>query len=311
MKPRRKEKKILFPRMKDKRGGFFNFADYRKTSNRVVYGVMVAFLLLFAFVAVFPIVFLFASSMKSVAEINSTTYTFWPRQWDFGKISVLWTRFDFGRYYLNTLVYVIGAVIAAVVFNSLLAYAVAVVKPIGYKVINVLVFLGYMVPTILNIFPLLQEIRAFGFLDPDHQSYLTFLPLWLGFGANAYYYMLFRDYFARLPKGLVEAASMDGANQVQVFLRVVLPLSRPIIGIVAIFAMTASYSDFLLPYCVLQQQELQTIVVGIYNISNTNPPLQTPDFLLLILLSVIPQIIIFLIFQRQIMNAGAGKGSKE
>lgn len=301
----------IFPRLKDKRGGFLNFADYRKASNKVAYGFIVVFLLLFSFVAVFPIVFLFASSMKSVSEITGNTYTFWPQQWDFDKIGALWSRFDFGRYYLNTLVYVAGAVVCAVLFNSLLAYAVAVVKPFGYKVINVLVFLGYMVPTILNIFPLLQEIRAFGFLDPDHQSYLTFLPLWLGFGANAYYYMLFRDYFARLPKSLVEAASMDGASQLRVFTRVVLPLSRPIIGIVAIFAMTASYSDFLLPYCVLQSSNLQTVVVGIYNISNINPPLQMPDFLLLILLSVIPQIVIFLIFQRQIMNVGAGKGSKE
>ena len=306
-----RKKRIILPRFKDKRGGFLNFADYRKVSNRIGYGVMVAFLVLFAFMAVFPIVFLFASSMKSVSEITSATYTFWPKEWDWGKIGRLWERFDFGRYYLNTFVYVIGAVICAVIFNSLLAYAVAIVKPVGYKVINVLIFLGYMVPTILNIFPLLQEIRDFGFLNPDHQSYLIFIPLWLGFGANAYYYMLFRDYFSRLPKSLVEASSMDGANQLQIFFRVVLPLSKPIIGIVAIFAMTASYSDFLLPYCLLQSSELQTVVVGIYNISNINPPLQLPDFLLLIMLSIIPQIIIFLVFQRQIMNVGAGKGSKE
>ena len=108
-----------------------------------------------------------------------------------------------------------------------------------------------------------------------------------------------------------EAASMDGANQLRIFTRIVLPLSRPIIGIVAIFAMTAAYSDFLLPYCVLQSAQLQTVVVGIYNISNINPPLQLPEFLLLILLSIIPQIVIFLVFQRLIMNAGAGKGSKE
>ena len=308
---RGKKPKFVFPRLKDKRGGLLNFADYRKPANRVAYAFIIVFLLFFSFIAVFPIVFLFASSMKSVSEITSATYTFWPKEWDFAKIGALWSRFDFGRYYLNTFVYVIGAVICAVVFNSLLAYAVAVVKPVGYKVINALIFLGYMVPTILNIFPLLQEIKAFGFLDPDHQNYLTFLPLWLGFGANAYYYMLFRDYFSRLPKGLVEAASMDGANQLRIFTRIVLPLSRPIIGIVAIFAMTAAYSDFLLPYCVLQSAELQTVVVGIYNISNINPPLQLPEFLLLILLSIIPQIVIFLVFQRLIMNAGAGKGSKE
>ena len=310
MKPRLKEK-LAAAKFSSKRGGFLNFADYRKKSNKIAYFFFLILLLLFVFASVFPMVFLFASSMKSVAEIHGSTYSFWPKEWDWGKIPALWQRFDFGRYYLNTLIYVLGAVICAVVFNSLLAYAIAIVKPVGHRVINALIFLGYMVPTILNIFPLLQQIRDFGLLSSEGQTYLAFLPLWLGFGANAYYYMLFRDYFSRLPKSLIEASAMDGANQLQIFVKVVLPLSRPIIGIVAIFAMTASYSDFLLPYCILQSSELQTVVVGIYNISSINPPLQVPDFLLLILLSIIPQIIIFLIFQRQIMNVGASKGSKE
>ena len=167
-----------------------------------------------------------------------------------------------------------------------------------------------MIPATLNILPLAKEIADFGFLsNPD--SYLTFLPLWLSFGANAYYYMLFKDYFSRLPKSLMEAGSMDGADQLQIFRRVVLPLSKPMIGIVAIFSMTASYSDFLLPYLVLQSNKLKTLMVGIYNIGSAGDILKPEDFLMLLVFSIIPQLIIFLIFQRQIMGAGANKGSKE
>lgn len=303
-------KKYVFPRLKDKRGGFLNFADYRNPAHKVGYAFIVFFLLLFSFVALFPIIYLLASALKSDGEINSSIYTFWPKIWDFGRFVRIWQTIDFTKYYLNTFVYVIGAVICAVLFNSLLAYAIAIIKPFGYKVIDKFIFLGYMIPATLNILPLAKEIADFGFLsNPD--SYLTFLPLWLSFGANAYYYMLFKDYFSRLPKSLMEAGSMDGADQLQIFRRVVLPLSKPMIGIVAIFSMTASYSDFLLPYLVLQSNKLKTLMVGIYNIGSAGDILKPEDFLMLLVFSIIPQLIIFLIFQRQIMGAGANKGSKE
>lgn len=303
-------KKYVFPRLKDKRSGFLNFADYRNPAHKVGYAFIVFFLLLFSFIALFPIIYLLASALKSDGEINSSIYTFWPKIWDFGRFVRIWQTIDFTKYYLNTFVYVIGAVICAVLFNSLLAYAIAIIKPFGYKVIDKFIFLGYMIPATLNILPLAKEIADFGFLsNPD--SYLTFLPLWLSFGANAYYYMLFKDYFSRLPKSLMEAGSMDGADQLQIFRRVVLPLSKPMIGIVAIFSMTASYSDFLLPYLVLQSNKLKTLMVGIYNIGSAGDILKPEDFLMLLVFSIIPQLIIFLIFQRQIMGAGANKGSKE
>lgn len=303
-------KKYVFPRLKDKRSGFLNFADYRNPAHKVGYAFIVFFLLLFSFIALFPIIYLLASALKSDGEINSSIYTFWPKVWDFGRFVRIWQTIDFTKYYLNTFVYVIGAVTCAVLFNSLLAYAIAIIKPFGYKVIDKFIFLGYMIPATLNILPLAKEIADFGFLsNPD--SYLTFLPLWLSFGANAYYYMLFKDYFSRLPKSLMEAGSMDGADQLQIFRRVVLPLSKPMIGIVAIFSMTASYSDFLLPYLVLQSNKLKTLMVGIYNIGSAGDILKPEDFLMLLVFSIIPQLIIFLIFQRQIMGAGANKGSKE
>ena len=302
--------KHVFPRLKDKRGGFLNFADYRNPGHRVGYAFIVFFLCFFSFVALFPILFLLFSSLKGYGEINDVHYTFFPKVWDWGRFVRIWQTVNFGRYYLNTFVYVLGAVVCAVLFNSILAYAIAILKPVGAKVIDKAIFLGYMIPAVLNIYPLIQEIQAVGLLNPDSESYAMYLSLWLGFGANAYYYMLFKDYFERLPKSLMEAGSMDGADRLQVFFRIVLPLSRPILGIVAIFAMTASYSDFLLPYLVLQNDKLKPLMVGIYNLGNTTT-FKPEDFLMVLVFSTIPQIILFLIFQRQIMNAGASKGSKE
>ena len=305
-----KKEKVKKPRptLRNKMQGVLNFSDYRKTSNKVGYGFIIGFLVIFSLIAIMPLVYLFFTSMKTVAEINSTDYHFFPQHFTFQKIIDLWQKVNFTNYYLNTFLMVIGCVVCAVVFNSMLAYATTVIKPFGYKVIDKLILLGYMIPSILNIVPLFLQISQMGLTNPD-LGYLTMLSLWLSYGANAYYYMLFKDHFAKIPQSLIEAARMDGYGDMGIFLKVALPLSKSIIGIVAIFAMTASYSDFLLPYLVLGNGSLQTLMVGIYNMSSET--LDESEFLLVLVLSIIPQVIMFLIFQKQIMGSNAQSGMKE
>ncbi len=289
--------------LRDKIDGLYNFSDYKKRKNRIVYGIFVFLLVLFALTAIIPVLWLFITSFKSVSEINSTIYHLFPETFDLGKLVRLWSKLDFGKYYLNTLIVVLGAVICAVVFNALLAYAVGILKPFGYKVINALVLLSYMIPSALSLYPLIMQITSSGMIN-------SYAPLWLTFGANAYYYLLFKDYFEKLPPSLIEAARMDGLSDFRIFYKVVLPLSKSMIGVVAIFAMTAAYSDFLLPYLVLQDDAMQTVMVAIYHLSSTDT-LDASEFLMLLVISIIPQIIIFVIFQKQIMGSSVNSGMKE
>ena len=139
------------------------------------------------------------------------------------------------------------------------------------------------------------------------------MPLFLVFGANAYYYLLFKNYFEKFPKSVIEAAKMDGLSDLKIFFKVILPLSRPIIGVVAIFAMTAAYSDFLLPYMVIGQSsnpQNWTLMVAIYNLSSDSN-IKANQLLQLLVLSIIPQIVIFVIFQKQITNQAVNSGMKE
>ena len=290
-------------RLSDKRDGLLNFSDYKTIGNKIAYGVFIFLLIMFTLVAIVPILWLFITSFKTVNEINSTEYHLFPEVFDIKKLFNLWIKLDFGRYYVNTLIGVVGAVICSVVFNGLLAYAVGVLKPIGYKVVNVLVLLGYMIPSALAMFPLLMQLTDLNLID-------SYLPLWLMFGANAYYYLLFKDYFEKIPNALIEAAKVDGLSDFGIFLKIVLPLSKSIIGVVAIFTMTAAYSDFLLPYLILQDENMQTVMVAVYNLSGTTT-LDASEMLMLLVISIIPQIIIFIIFQKQIMNTSASSGMKE
>ena len=291
-----------------KHDGLLNFSDYKKAKHRIVYYLFIFLLVIFALTALIPILWLFITSFKTVTEIQSVNYKLFPSTFKISKMLDVWNKLSFGKYYLNTLIVVIGSVICAVVFNALLAYSIAILKPFGYKVINVLILFGYMIPSALAIFPLVMQLRDFMGLKISLIN--TYFPLWFAFGANAYYYLLFKDYFERLPKSLVEAARVDGLSDFKIFYSVVFPLSKPIMGVVAIFAMTASYSDFLLPYVVLQDTKMQTAMVAIYNLGTTNT-IDSSEFLMLLVISIIPQLILFMIFQKQIMNQSVNSGMKD
>lgn len=290
-------------RLSTKRDGLLNFSDYKTIGNKIAYGVFIFLLIMFTLVAIVPILWLFITSFKTVSEINSPDYHLFPQVFDLKKMLDVWNKVNFGRYYLNTLIVVVGAVICSVVFNGLLAYAVGVLKPFGHKVINALVLLGYMVPAALAIFPLLMSLSEIGMIN-------NYIPLWLMFGANAYYYLLFKDSFEKIPVALIEAARVDGMSDFKIFFKIIIPLSKSIIGVVAIFTMTAAYSDFLLPYTILQDETMQTVMVGVYRLSSTTT-LDASELLMLLVISIIPQIIIFVIFQKQIMNNSANSGMKE
>ena len=139
-----------------------------------------------------PIIWLFVTSFKTVAEINSNEYHLFPEVFQIRKVLDVWNKVNFGRYYLNTLIVVLGSMLCSVVFNGLLAYAVGVLKPVGHKIINGLVLLGYMVPAALAIFPLSMQIVELKLMN-------SYIPLCLMFGANAYYYLLFKDSFEKVP----------------------------------------------------------------------------------------------------------------
>lgn len=294
------------PRLRYKQDGIIVQSDYRRTRFKVLYGVMVAILALMLLCALFPLFFLFVQAFKSNAELTSSHFSFWPEAFDLGKIVDVWTRIGMGTYLTNTVLVIIGCAVCAIVFNGLLAYGVSILRPRGAKIIHGLIMGSYMIPTILSIVPLFKMISDIGLVN-------TYIPLWFSFGANAYYFILFKNFFDKIPAELVEAMRVDGAGDLMIFFRLALPLSSAIVGVVAIFSVTAAWSDFLLPNLVLKDDSMFTLMVKIFSINSTMGTVQgiTPDMLLMaLLISVIPQIAILLIFQRKITGGSLDGGVK-
>lgn len=138
----------------------------------------------------------------------------------------------------------------------------------------------------------------------------SFIPLWLSMGANAYWVILFKNYFESLPKDFIDAARLDGCSDFRVFTRIILPLSRPILVVVAIFAICAAWSDFLMPYLLLGGTDKETVMVKLFSFQNSIKTNQT-DIIRAVLYSVIPPTILFALFQKQIMGGVMSGGIKE
>lgn len=311
----------MFKRLFDKRDGLLNFSDYKKKSYKIVYFVMVFVLLMGVFITLFPLVWLFFTSLKEANEIMVTAnnYTFFPKSFNLGKYIDVFKKTSIGKYFFNSIIVVIGASISAVIFNGLLAYGVSILKPKGSKVIFYIILMGMLIPPTTAMVPLFVNIDSiYKFIRETlgfEVDYLYFLPLFLIAGANPFYFLLFKTYFDALPKDLFESAQIDGANKLQVFFRILVPISKPIIVVVIIFTMNASWSDFLLPYLLFNNPsaaEFRTVMVQVYTI-NANLAqynLGYDDLLSLLLFTMLPPVILFIICQKQITSNVATAGIK-
>lgn len=291
----------FFKKYNDKKDGVIRGYDVRSTSVKIACIIIMIVCFFIVICSIFPIVWVFLASFKDIREFNRNV-TIIPSTFDISKLKETWNQFKFIVYYKNSLISVAGSVVCAIIFNGLLAYAVAILKPKGYKVVWGLVMWSLLIPSATNIVSLFRNINMIGMNG-------TFLPLWLAFGANAFYIVLFKEFFEGIPGELLEAARLDGCGVLKVFTSILLPLSKPIIMVVAIFAVTAAWSDFLLPYLVLNGSGYETVMVKLFAFKDT--PTDAVSVLRACLFAIIPPTIIFAIFQRQITDsasAGAIKG---
>ena len=285
----------------EQRTGVIREYDLHSTSVKVGYGVIIFCCCLMVVVAVFPLVWVVLAGFKDLKEFVSST-SLLPQSFSMQPFATTWNRLGIAKNYLNSLIFVVGSVVCALIFNGLLGYGIGILKPKGHKIVKRLVMLSLLMPTTISIVPLFMNIQNLGMGN-------SFAPLWLSFGANAMYIILFTQFFEGLPKSIIEAARMDGCNQLQTFFQIVLPMSKPICAVIAIFAVNAAWSDFLLPYLVLRGGNLQTVMVRLF-VFSTEQTVNADTMMRSVVFSMIPPIILFFIFQKQLTENAVSVGIK-
>ena len=134
------------------------------------------------------------------------------------------------------------------------------------------------------------------------------MPMWLMKGANAFNVLLFKSFFDSISISYIEAARIDGCTDLGIFRRIILPLSRPVVATVAIFSFNTSWAEFLWPYLVLKSKTLYTVPVQIFRMKSAG--FLMDQYVIVLLFAMIPSMIMFMLFQKQIMNGVSIGGIK-
>lgn len=283
------------------RTGVIREYDMHSASVKVGYGFILLCCVLMVVLAVFPLIWVVLAGFKDLKEFVSST-SLLPASFSAEPFVTTWNQLGIAQNYLNSLIFVAGSVVCALIFNGLLGYGIGILKPKGHLAVKRLVMFSLLMPTTISIVPLFMNIQNLRLGN-------SFLPLWLSYGANAMYVILFVQFFESLPASIIEASRIDGCSQLQIFFRIVLPLSKPICAVIAIFAVNAAWSDFLLPYLVLRGGQLQTVMVRLF-VFSTEQTVNEDTMMRSVVFSMIPPIILFFIFQKQLTENAVSVGIK-
>jgi multiple sugar transport system permease protein len=283
--------------------GILSTADWRRPRARLATRASHVILLIsLVVVGLGPILWLAKSAVTPTQDTLRDPLALWPNGIDWANLAEAWSRVQIDRYFFNTVVIALGVWLVQVIVATTAGYALSVLRPRYGRFIVSLVLATLLVPNIVLLVPLYLTI-----VDPPllgHSLINSFWAVWLPAGANAFNVLLVMRFFDSLPREVFEAARMDGAGPYRLFWSIVVPMSRPIIGVVSVFAVIGAWKDFLWPLLVLKDPALQPLSVRLPQLQQF---IELDVFLAALAISTVIPIVLFLVFQRLFLN-GAGLG---
>ncbi|WLQ32414.1 carbohydrate ABC transporter permease [Streptomyces castrisilvae] len=278
----------------------------RRTGRFLYWFVLCSTVLGFTLAFVFPLYWMAGGALKSSSELADQNPTLIPHSWHPESYSEAWANVGLSDYFLNTLLLAAGAWLTQLLVDVAAAYALSKLRPaLGNIVLGMMLATlmlpvsALLVPTYLTV----TDVPLFGV-----NLINTPWAIWLPACANAFNIFILKRFFDQIPTELLDSARMDGAGPLRVLVSVVLPLSRPVLAVVSIFAVVGVWKDFLWPLLVLPDPARQPITVALNRLAEFMPANQ---LLAGMVMASIPLLVIFLIFQRHIiagLTAGSLKG---
>jgi multiple sugar transport system permease protein len=249
-----------------------------------------------------PLLWLAKSAITPTNDTITYPMALFPHGAAWSNLHEAWSNVQVGKYFWNTVVLAIGSWFAQVFVATTAGFALSVLRPKYAKVITALLLTTLFVPAVVLLVPLYVEIVHPPLL---HHSFIdSYWAVWLPAGASAFNVVLVSRFFDNLPREIFEAARIDGAGPFRLFWSVVLPMSKPILGVVSVFAVLASWKDFLWPLLVLTNPDEQPLSVRLPQIQSQT---SLGVFLAALFIASLVPIIGFLIFQRSFLR-GTGLG---
>ncbi|WP_328861937.1 carbohydrate ABC transporter permease [Streptomyces sp. NBC_00306] len=281
-------------------------AQLARPRGRLLYWTaFVLVMVLFTLVFLGPLYWMVSGGLKTTQEVVQSPPTLVPGSVNPENYSRAWEVMDLSRLLFNTLYYAFGALAFQLVFDVAAAYSLSRLRPVFGKAILAMMLVTLMIPATVLVVP--QYLTVLDVPIVERNLLNSPWAIWLPSVTNAFNIFLLKRFFDSIPHELLDAAAIDGASRFRTLWSVVLPISRPILGVVSIFAVVGVWKDFLWPMLTLPDPTKQTLNVGIYSLSNG-----VPENVLIAALTIasIPTLLIFLAFQRNIMSGLTAGGLK-
>jgi multiple sugar transport system permease protein len=270
----------------------------RKT-NWWLYGVLSVTL-----VAVMaPFAWMVLGSFKSEGELRQAPPTWWPESASFDNYTQLFSRLDFGGYFTNSLVVAVVVTLGNLLFCSALGYALAMLDFKGKRALFAVVMTTLMIPGVVTFVPLFVLVANAGLVN-------TLPGLFLPFLVSPFGVFLMRQFILGLPRDLIDAGRVDGASELGIFARIILPLCGPALATLGILTFLGSWNNFLWPLVVAQTEDTYTLPVALALYSTGQNSTQYGLLLAGATVVVLPVLIVFMVFQRRFIEGIATTGIK-
>jgi multiple sugar transport system permease protein len=288
--------------------GIISSMDRRRPLIR--YGLPVIQVLLFIGVVIAgvgPLLWLLKSGLSTSQDILRGPMQLWPSGIQWHNVPDAWNQVQIGSYLGNTAIIAIGSLLSTLFVCTTGAFVLSVLRPRWGPVITGAVLATLFLPGVISLVPLYLTILKMPVFGWNLQN--TFWAVWLPQAAGAFNILVMKRYFDAIPRELIEAARIDGASNLRLFTALVVPMSKPIIGVVALLTVIGSWKDYLWPLLVLPDPKLQPISVALPRVQKTTDlSLQMSALFLAVLIPVV----LFLIFQKQFLRGvGMSGGIKE
>lgn len=238
-----------------------------------------------------PLWWMFATSLKTMAEVMSYPPSFFPESWEWGNYIRAWRAAPFTTYTINTITITTLVVIGSVLANSFIAYGFAKIPFRGKGIWFAIVLSTMMIPGFVTLIPQYVLFANLGWVN-------TYYPLIVPhFFGSAFYIFLLRQFYMTIPTELIEAAKIEGASHFYIWWKIGLPLTKPALATVAIFSFNGAWNDFLGPLLYLNDENLYTLQLGLA-VFKGQLSTQWNYLMAGSLLVLLPVILLFFFFQK-------------
>jgi N-acetylglucosamine transport system permease protein len=273
-------------------------AGPRTTGDKAVTAVSHTVLVVWSLLVILPMIWVLISSFKTSSEIFASPFAL-PQHWSFVNYVNAWTTAGIGSFFLNSVIVVFGALIVTMLFGSMSAYVLGRFTFPGSRALYYLMLAGLTFPIFLAIVPLFFVLRGIGLLN-------TLPGLILTYAAFAFPFTVFFLYafFRSLSKSIAEAAAVDGAGEWRIFFQIMLPMARPGLATVAILNFVGLWNQFLLPIALNTNPDNYVLTQAMASFaSQAGYSVDFGALFAAVVITVVPVLIVYLIFQRQLQGS--------